>query len=111
MPFKGRLKTAVSCSPSPALRGGSDCCQFYGFRLPDAVLRTAVGFGNPAYGFQTAFSVYPRAWLRHTPYFIPCVISHIDNQMQSSVYQYRVTNITETPIMDVYYYEANTEKA
>jgi hypothetical protein len=38
-------------------------------------------------------------------------IEHIDNQMQSSVYQYRVTNITETPIMDVYYYEANTEKA
>ena len=35
-------------------------------------------------------------------------ISHIDNQMQSSVYQYRVTNITETPIMDVYYYETNT---
>ncbi|EKY04026.1 hypothetical protein HMPREF9120_02482 [Neisseria sp. oral taxon 020 str. F0370] len=33
-----------------------DCCRFYGFRLPDAALRAAVGFENPAYGFQTAFS-------------------------------------------------------
>lgn len=37
------------------------------------------------------------------------VIAYLDKQMESSVYPYRVVNITETLIYDVYYYSLSPE--